>query len=414
MFGYPGRINDSRLEEVFILLRDCIETKLGTLFTNRPNFFNHHGAIKARVFGDGPGGFFQGAVNDFRTDLFVFVQLLYQVCNDLLAAKQRDTTTRNNAIGNGCAGGMQSIFNPALGLFHFGFGGSTDANDGNPARQLGKAFGELFLVIVRLGLVHLFADLGNSLLDAVLAGRIHLAHHNGAGFPLHGDLFGCAQMFKGYILDFDTEVFADKSSTGKNRDVAKNGAPTIAKPGSFDRHDFENTAHFVDNQGGKRLAFNIFRDDDEFSASLCDLLKHGNHFTDIVELLLIDQDERIVHLGAHVLWIVDEVRRDVALVELHALDEFKRGLGGFSLFNGDDSVFAYFLEGLGHHVADFAIIIGADRGDLSHLFGGGHGLGELGKFFNHFLHGLVDTFFNRHRVGTRGNVAKAFLVHGQT
>ena len=75
----------------------------------------------------------------------------------------------------------------------------------------------------------------------------------------------------------------------------------------------------------------------------------------------------------------DEVGRDVALVELHALDEFERRLGGLAFLDGDDAVLADLLEGVGHQLADRRVVVGGDRGDLRHFFLRGEPLGHASR-----------------------------------
>jgi hypothetical protein len=63
---------------------------------------------------------------------------------------------------------------------------------------------------------------------------------------------------------------------------------------------------------------------------------------------------------------VDEVRRDVALVEAHALDEVHLHAEGLALLDGDDAVLADLVDGVGDHLADLGVGRG-DRGDLGDL-----------------------------------------------
>src|SRR2546430_960127 len=43
------------------------------------------------------------------------------------------------------------------------------------------------------------------------------------------------------------------------------------------------------------------------------------------------------------LGIGDEVRRDIATIELHPLDDFEGRLGGVAFFNRDDAIFPHLL-----------------------------------------------------------------------
>ena len=72
----------------------------------------------------------------------------------------------------------------------------------------------------------------------------------------------------------------------------------------------------------------------------------------------------------HALGIGDEVRREIAAIELHAFDDFELGFERLRLFYGDDAVFADFLHGLGNDLADGLVIVGRDGADLGDHFAG--------------------------------------------
>ena len=70
--------------------------------------------------------------------------------------------------------------------------------------------------------------------------------------------------------------------------------------------------------------------------------------------------------GFHALGVGDEVGRDVALVEAHALDEVHLHAEGLRLLDGDDAVLADLVDGLGDDLADLGVGRG-DAGDLGDL-----------------------------------------------
>jgi hypothetical protein len=65
------------------------------------------------------------------------------------------------------------------------------------------------------------------------------------------------------------------------------------------------------------------------------------------DLLVGDEDVGILEHRLLAIGIGDEVRRDVALVELHALGELELQTEGLALLHGDDAVLADLVEGLG-------------------------------------------------------------------
>jgi hypothetical protein len=81
----------------------------------------------------------------------------------------------------------------------------------------------------------------------------------------------------------------------------------------------------------------------------------------------VDQDVGVVEDDLHRLGLVDEVRRDVALVELHALDEVDGRVDALALFDRDHAVLADLVHRLGDLVADLLVLVGGAHADLGDL-----------------------------------------------
>ena len=96
------------------------------------------------------------------------------------------------------------------------------------------------------------------------------------------------------------------------------------------------------------------------------LLQHRQDLLDAADLLVGDQDQRLLELGLHALGVGDEVGRDVAAVELHALGVLDLELEALALLDGDDAVLADLLHHLGDQVADL-LVRGRDGGDVGDL-----------------------------------------------
>ncbi len=71
----------------------------------------------------------------------------------------------------------------------------------------------------------------------------------------------------------------------------------------------------------------------------------------------MNENQSILEGCFHLLGISDEVRREVAAVELHSLDRLQRRLEALRLFNGDDAVLADLLHRFGDQVTDFLVIV---------------------------------------------------------
>src|SRR6184192_460123 len=131
---------------------------------------------------------------------------------------------------------------------------------------------------------------------------------------------------------------------------------------------------------------------------------------DVGDLLVDQQDHRFFELGGLVLLVVDEVRRQVAAVELHALDHFQLVLQSRALLDRDHALLADLLHRLGDGLADRLIEVRRDRADLGNRLGVLAGLGELLELLDGGDHRLVDAALEVHRVAARGDGLQA-LAH---
>jgi hypothetical protein len=64
---------------------------------------------------------------------------------------------------------------------------------------------------------------------------------------------------------------------------------------------------------------------------------------------------------------VTKYGREVAAVELHALDHFERRVEALGLLDGDDAVLADLLHRLGDDLADLLVVVGRDGADVRDL-----------------------------------------------
>ena len=194
---------------------------------------------------------------------------------------------------------------------------------------------------------------------------------------------------------------------GEDGDVFQHGLAAVAEARGLHRAGVQRAAQLVDHQGGQRLALDVLGDDEEGLARPRHLLEQGQHVLHHADLLLVDQDQRVLEHGLHALGVGHEVGREVAAVELHALHDVQHGVGGLGLFDRDDAVLAHLLHGLGDQVADGLVVVGGDGGDLGDLLLVLGRLRELLQLLDHGVHGGVDAALEAHGVGARGDVLEA-------
>src|SRR5262249_18502186 len=150
-------------------------------------------------------------------------------------------------------------------------------------------------------------------------------------------------------------------------DVLQHGLAAITKTGSLDGGNLKTAAELVDNQRGERLAFDVFSNDEQRFAGLHHSLEQRQEVVERRKFLFIDQEIGVLHLGPHLLGVGNEVRRDVAAIELHALDHVELGLKRLGLLDGDDALIADLLHGLGEKATNLRITVGRDSTYLRNL-----------------------------------------------
>ena len=133
------------------------------------------------------------------------------------------------------------------------------------------------------------------------------------------------------VLELDAEVLGDRAAAGEDRDVFEHRLAAIAEARRLDRGGLQRAAQLVDDERRERFAFDVFRDDEQRAAEARHLLEHRQQVLHRADLLLVDQDDRVLEHDFHALGIGDEVGREVAAVELHAFDDFERGLERLAL-----------------------------------------------------------------------------------
>ena len=180
------------------------------------------------------------------------------------------------------------------------------------------------------------------------------------------DAAGMAELRELRVLELEAHLLGDHLAAGEDRDVLEHPLAAVAEAGRLDGDGLEGAAELVDDDRGERLALDVLRDDQQRLAGLDDLLEHRQEILDRPDLLVGDQDVRILEYRLHPLGVGDHVRREVALVELHALGELELEPESLALLDVDDAVLADLLDRVGDDVADLPLTRGdgRDAGDV--------------------------------------------------
>src|SRR5207245_8849753 len=126
-----------------------------------------------------------------------------------------------------------------------------------------------------------------------------------------------------------------------------------------------------------------------------------------------DADVRLVAHRLHPLRVGDHVRREVALVELHALGELELEAKGLALLDVHDAVLADLLDRVGDDVADLTLTRGDGRHAGDVLLA--RDLLRLGlEVLDDGLDRLLDAPLETHRARARRDVPQTLADHPRT
>ena len=292
-----------------------------------------------------------------------------------------------------------------LDLLELGLGSSADLDDGNATGELGQALLELLTVEVRGGVLHLTLDLSDTSVDGLLGASA--ADDDGIVLG-DGDGLSGTEHIGGDVSDLHAQLVQGSLAAGEDGDVLEDALAAIAVARGLDGADVEGATDLVEDQGRQSLAIDVLSDDEQATASALDSLENGHNVLNAGDLLVGDEDVRILHHGLHAVVIRDEVSGDIALVELHALDGVDGDVERLGILDGDDAVLAHDLHGLGDLLADLGVT-GGDGTDGSNLLLGLDRLGLLLHLGDGGVDGLVDAATDGQRVGASGDVAQAVV-----
>jgi len=251
------------------------------------------------------------------------------------------------------------------------------------------------------------ADLIDAALDVVGGAR---ALDNRGVVLIDADLLGAAKIGKLDLLELDAEFFHEGLAAGQDGDVFEHRLATIAEAGSLDGGDFKDAAELVDDERREGFAFDVLSDDEERCALLGDAAEKGDQVLGGRDLPLEDKDVGVFEDAFHRRRAGDEVRGEVALVELHALDEMDFGVKALAFFDGDNAVLTDLVHRLGDDLTDGGVLVGGAGANLGDLLGAGDGLGHVVEFFNNGGDGGVDAALHLVGVGAGGDVLQALGV----
>src|SRR6478735_1722164 len=396
--GDLGGVDDPLLEEVAVLALECVVAVAGL---QRLDVLDNHFAVRAGVVGDLAGRGLEGLAHDVDADLGIAFELDLVEGRDGL--QEGGAAAGDEALFDGRTGRRECILDAVLLLLELDLGGCADLDDGDATGQLGQALLELLTVVVRGGLLDLRLDLAHATLDLV---GLAVAVDDRRVVLGRDDATGRTEVLDGDRVELAPDLLADDGAAGQDGDVTQHLLAAIAEARRLDGKDLDGATELVHDERGESLAVDVLADDQRGLALGHGLLERRQHVLDGRDLLVRDQDERVVEDSFHAVRVGHEVRRDVAAIELHALGVFLLEAQALALFDGDDAVLADLVHHLGDDLADFRIR-GGDGGDGRDLLAVVDRAGLLLDLLDDGLDGGLDAALDDHRVGPGGHDAEA-------
>ena len=139
-------------------------------------------------------------------------------------------------------------------------------------------------------------------------------------------------------LELDSKIIRNNCTACQDCDILQHILSSVAISRCLDSNDRERSSQLIQNQGCKRLALNILRNDEQLFARLYDLLEQRENILDIADLLIRDHDIRIIQVGFHLLGIGCEIGGKIPSVKLHSFNQVQLCLHGLGFLNGDNTI----------------------------------------------------------------------------
>ena len=255
----------------------------------------------------------------------------------------------------------------------------------------------------------MLADFGNTRFDL---GCVAEAVDDGGVFFTDFDAFGLTQVFQSGFFQRQADFFGNHHAAGQDGDVLQHGFAAVAEARGFNGNGFQDAADVVHHQSRQGFAFYVFSDNQERTAGFGHLFQNRQQVADVADFFVEQQNKRIVQSSDLFFSVVDEVRGQVAAVELHTFNHVQLVFQRFAVFNGNHAFFADFFHRFGNNRADLFVRVGGNRADLGDFFRSVARFGDVFQLVNQSGNGFVDTAFQVGRIHAGGNVFHAFRYDG--
>ena len=162
-----------------------------------------------------------------------------------------------------------------------------------------------------------------------------------------------AEIGERHVLELEAELLGDDLAAGQSiamsSSIALRRSP---KPGAFTAAQRSVPRILFTTSVASASPSTLLGHDQQRAALAHHLSSSGSRSFMLLMRFSWSRISGVLEHRLHLLGIGDEVGREVAAVDLHALDDLERRLGALRLLDGDDALAADLLERLGDQLAD--------------------------------------------------------------
>ena len=146
---------------------------------------------------------------------------------------------------------------------------------------------------------------------------------------------------------------------------------------------------------------------------MCCWFEHGEEILQIRNLLIVDENVRLLHVALHLFRIGHEVGREVTAVELHTFHSLEHRVATLCILDGDNTIHADSAHTIGNELTNFSIVVSRDACHLLNLLVAfAHLFSLCLNAFYHFCHSLVHTALQIERVSTSCHISHTLCQDG--
>jgi hypothetical protein len=167
-------------------------------------------------------------------------------------------------------------------------------------------------------------------------------------------------------------------------------------------HGLNRPVLVVLHEQAERRAVDLLGEDQQRTGRLHQRVERGHQVVDVGDRIAGEQDRRVLEHRLHPLGVLDQVRREVTVLDLHPLDELDLDPGQRHLLERDHSLGADVVQRLGDGAPDPLVLLGGDRRHVDEVVAAGHLAGATDQFGDDGVSRVLDAAAQEHRVGALG------------